>query len=100
MEYPFSELITQLQLKEDELVSEEKIITAISWRIQDLLDKSPDTLFSLLYRLDISEKNIKEALKDNEVDKKIALLIYERQLEKIKSRKINKSEKPTDDLAW
>jgi len=85
-----------------ELVSREKIIEALSWRVDQLIAGNPDQLFSMLYRLDISERRIKEAMaSEEEVTKKIAALIYERQLEKIISRQhFRSSGPPEDDLAW
>jgi hypothetical protein len=83
------------------VISKEKIIEVLSWRVEKLIEGNPDKLFSMLYRLDISERKIKEAMaSENEVTKKIAVLIYERQLEKIISRKHFTSETPEDDLAW
>ncbi|KAA5534451.1 hypothetical protein F0919_07450 [Taibaiella lutea] len=84
-----------------EMISKEKIIEVLSWRVDKLIEGNPDKLFSMLYRLDISERKIKEAMAtDNEVTKKIAVLIYERQLEKIISRRNFSAETPDDDLAW
>jgi len=85
----------------NDLVSREKIIAALTWRVDQLIAGNPDQLFSMLYRLDISERKIKEAMAtDDHVTKKIAVLIYERQLEKIISRRQFKSDAPEDDLAW
>ena len=85
----------------NDLVSKEKIIAALTWRVDQLIAGNPDQLFSMLYRLDISERKIKEAMAtEHEVTKKIAVLIYERQLEKIISRRHFKSDTPEDDLAW
>lgn len=83
------------------VVSREAIISALSLRVAHLLNENSGRLFSLLYRLDISERNIKQAMATrSEVPKKIAVLIYERQLEKIVSRKRFKTERPDEDLAW
>ena len=83
------------------VVSREAIINALTFRVAHLLNENSSRLFSLLYRLDISERNIKQAMATrNEVPKKIAILIYERQLEKIISRQRFKSQPPDDDLAW
>lgn len=88
-------------LSSNDLVSKEKILAALTWRVEQLIAGNPDQLFSMLYRLDISERKIKEAMAtEHEVTKKIAVLIYERQLEKIVSRNYFKSERPDDDLAW
>jgi len=82
-------------------VSKEKIIEVLSWRVEKLLAANPDQLFSMLYRLDISEAKIKTAMFNDEVfAKNIAVLIYERQLEKIISRKHFTGDIPDDDLAW
>ncbi len=94
-------LAGDFDLEINDLVSKEKIIAALTWRIDQLIAANPDQLFSMLYRLDISERKIKEAMAgDEDVTKKIAVLIYERQLEKIISRQQFKSDHPEDDLAW
>lgn len=96
----YNQLAQQFDLAENELVSEEKILEALALRVAALMDKNPDQLFSMLYRLDIDENKIKMALRESDVSKKIALLIYERQLQKIISRKENKSDEPNETLAW
>lgn len=106
MEHSDSELLAaalagDFDLAINDLVSRAKIIAALTWRIDQLIAGNPDQLFSMLYRLDISERKIKEAIAtDEDVTKKIAVLIYERQLEKIISRRQFKSSQPEDDLAW
>ncbi len=82
-------------------ISEEAIIEALTRSIARLLEINPDRLFSLLYRLDISEEKIKEAMVAEEgMVKKIAVLVYERQVEKMYSRQRYKSDPPGEDLAW
>lgn len=94
-------LAGEFGLATENLVSPEQIIAALAWRIDQLIVANPDQLFSMLYRLDISERKIKEAMAtDEDVTKKIAVLIYERQLEKIISRRHFRSASPEDDLAW
>jgi hypothetical protein len=89
------------QLPESELVSREAIIQALTIRVGYLLETNSSKLFSLLYRLDISERNIKQAMAARkDVAKKIAVLIYERQLEKIVSRERFKPDEPDEELAW
>jgi hypothetical protein len=84
-----------------ELVSKEQIIGALALKIERLIAGNPDQLFSLLYRLDISEHKIKQAMNANgPVALKIAELVYERQLEKIISRRRFGQERPDGDLAW
>ena len=56
----------------------------------------------MLYRLDISEKKIKEVLHNEDIAKRIAQLIYERQIQKYNSRINNKTttEEKDKDLLW
>lgn len=83
------------------IVSKSQIIAALTLRIDQLMHHNPDQLFSMLYRLDISEKNLKMAMmQELDVPKKIATLIYERQLEKMWSRSRFKNDNPDADLAW
>lgn len=94
-------LAEEFGLAFNDLVSTEKILAALTWRVEQLIAGNPDQLFSMLYRLDISERRIKEAMAtEQDVSKKIAALIYERQLEKIISRAHFRSDRPEDDLAW
>ncbi len=82
-------------------VSEEEIIRVLGYRIGQLLAGQPDQLFSMLYRLDISERKIKAAMElGQDVAKKIAVLVYERQMEKMLSRKQHRAQPPDEDLAW
>lgn len=84
-----------------EQVSKEKIISALAFRVEKMIAGNPDQLFSLLYRLDIAESKIKAAMHVPEgLPIKIAALIYERQEEKMISRKQFKADRPNDDLAW
>lgn len=88
-------------LQEEHLVGKEKIIEALSQRIDSLLAGNPDRLFSLLYRLDINERKIKTVLQTKEnVSRHLAELVYTRQIEKAESRKRFKSDKSDDELSW
>lgn len=94
-------LANSFELELPDTVSKEKIIEVLSWRVDKLLAGNPDRLFSMLYRLDISEAKIKGAMHDDAMfTKNIAVLIYERQLEKIVARRNFPSQAPEDDLAW
>jgi hypothetical protein len=58
-------------------------------KINSLLSRDFDKLISILYRMDVSEKKIRQLLKDNPTEdagKLIGELMIERQVEKIKSR--------------
>ena len=95
------ELLHTWGITASNVITKEALIDAIAFRVGKLLEANPDQLFSMLYRLDISEKKIKKAMIDEDgFSFIIAHLIYNRQLEKIISRKENKSHHPDDDLAW
>lgn len=96
-----SSLSQGFDLTEAQLISREKIIAALSERISQLIAGNPDQLFSMLYRLDISEKKIKLVLLQQEnIALHLAELIYERQLEKAASRKHFGRQEPDDELSW
>lgn len=69
--------------------AEDVWLTALSLRINDLIQHDFPKLVSLLYRLDINESGLKQLLKaypNADAGKIIGELIIERQLQKIKSR--------------
>jgi len=82
--------------------SEEEILRRLADRIVTILERGPDTFCQLMYRLDISEKKLNAILNEDDVALKIARLIYDRQLQKIQSRRENS--KPGDnadpELKW
>jgi len=85
----------------DRLISKQQVLAALSARIEQLMAADADLLFSLLYRLDISERKIKEVLKGgSEIALHLATLVYDRQLEKAAWRNHFKPDQPDDELAW
>lgn len=84
-------------------ISKEELLEALQIRIEQLLAGAPERLFSLLYRLDISEQLIKESLdKKENLAQGLAMLIYQRQIEKMESRKRYKKKpyQADNDLVW
>jgi replicative superfamily II helicase len=80
---------------------EEKLAASINQLIQNNFEK----LVSLLYRIDVSEKKLKNLLQDHvneNAGKIIAQLIIERQLEKMALRKKYKKENTasSDEELW
>ncbi|WP_462252363.1 hypothetical protein [Ferruginibacter sp.] len=80
---------------------EEKLSASINQLIQNNFEK----LVSLLYRIDVSEKKLKNLLQDHvneNAGKIIAQLIIERQLEKMTLRKKYKNENTgaSDEEPW
>ncbi len=83
-------------------VSEEEIVKLLAQRIVAILERGPDAFYQLMYRVDISEKKLNAAISDADVALKIAQLVYNRQLEKIRSRREHRAKRENDDpeLNW
>ncbi|PQJ10873.1 hypothetical protein CJD36_012950 [Flavipsychrobacter stenotrophus] len=83
-------------------ISEETILKRLAERVAVLVDRGAEAFFQMMYRLDISERKLNEAIGTPDVAEKIARLIYDRQLQKIRSRAFFKGGgKDVDqDLKW
>ncbi len=83
-------------------LSEEAILQLLADRVVVFLERGAETFYQLMYRLDISEKKLNAVLQDADVPGKIARLIFDRQMQKVKSRHENKMAPPVDDseLKW
>ncbi len=91
------------ELSLPDMVNEARILDLLSAKISRLLEGSPEVFFGLMYRLDIPEDKLADALKNqNDAVKIIACQVYHRQLQKIESRARYK--KPNDfsddELIW
>ena len=67
----------------------DELFAAVKNSIQDQLENSPSTLFPLLYRIDISEVQLRKVLNnlnESPIDK-ITQMIIERELKKVLMRK-------------
>lgn len=84
-------------------VNREELITDLAAYINTLITNDFSRLVALLYRLDISEKKLKDLLaiqKNTHAGLIIATLIIDRQLQKIESRKkykMNERDIPEDE---
>jgi hypothetical protein len=83
-------------------LSEEEILQLLAQKITEILQQGPDVFYQLMYRLDISERKLNEVTGCKDAAQQIARLIYNRQLEKIKSRYLNRQNKDNiePDLKW
>jgi len=93
-----NEIIRQLGI-EGQSETEDEIIQAITLRVRQMLDKSPELLFSYMYRLDVEESAINHALKNNKLyatDEALARLIWQRQKKRLEFKK-QFPVKPIDD---
>ncbi len=84
------------------MVSEETILRLLEARVSAILAQGAEPFYRLMYRLDISERKINALHGEPDAPAKIARLIYERQLQKIQSRRAHraKSDETDPDLAW
>jgi hypothetical protein len=92
----------QWELQLPETVTEEELLRILAQRVKLLLERGTEPFFQLMYRLDIPEHKLYDAMNTGDAPHAIAHLIYQRQLEKIQSRLINKTEANEDDfdLRW
>lgn len=85
-------------------MSDEQMIDILSEKVQAYLDVNISLLLSYLYRLDVREDLIKEALansSDEPGNRTLAKLIWKRQKQRLESKKSTKIDKLNDeDLAW
>ena len=84
----------------EEINDESQILELIKTRVAELMRVQPDLLMSYLYRLDIDEQKVDKSLKDHEnAIEKIAGLILERQIERVKT-KLDIKQDPIEGWEW
>ena len=77
------------------------IIDILALKLAAIAEQGPDSFFQLMYRLDIPEKRLTIAMHDKNAIHEIATMVYNRQLQKIRSRNFYKNSKPDDEsLRW
>jgi hypothetical protein len=83
----------------DKDMTEAELLAYLADVIAYMIDKKLDYLLSLLYRLDVSEKNINRALMPGNVeDANVALarLVIERQKQRIATKRAYREQNPTN----
>lgn len=97
-----SELRKQYGLQVPATISEEAILEKLAERVMVLINEGADAFFQLMYRLDIPEKQLMSVARDTDAPYKIARLIYDRQLQKVRSREYYRNNNISDDadLRW
>jgi hypothetical protein len=95
-------LSSEWNLQTQELISEEALLKLLAQKITEILAQGSDAFFQLMYRLDVSERKLNEVIGDEDAADKIARLVYDRQLAKIRSRHLNRQNKDNidPDLKW
>jgi hypothetical protein len=69
---------------------EELVIKLLADRIDYMLQSNPDMLMSMMYRMDVREKDLQEALQPGKLDeptRALALLVIKRQQERLETRR-------------
>ncbi len=79
------------ELQIPETFTENELLELLVAKISMLIERQPETFFQLMYRLDIPEKKLNAVLGNMDTIDKIARLVYERQLEKARSRQQHRS---------
>ncbi len=80
----------------ESVLDEQALLELFTKRVEDMMREDLNLLLSSLYRLDVDEDKIQDALKSASIPaaRGIALLIIERQKEKIQTRKKFSSSDP------
>ena len=97
-----SAIRVSLDIELQEGLSTDELKNIVAGYINPLISNNFNKLISILYRMDINEAKLRQLLHDNPAEDAgmiIADLIIERQLQKLKSQKENKSTNiiPEDD---
>ena len=67
-------------------ISEAEILLLLERKLGYLLEREPEAFFQALYRIDIPEQQLNAVLQRNDALQELARMVYERQLEKVRSR--------------
>jgi hypothetical protein len=98
------ELNQSLALSLPEQIPHDKLVSLLAEKINTLITADFDRLISILYRIDVSEAKLKYWLKENPAEdaaRIIALLIIERQMQKIESRRqFKKTDQADEEEKW
>ncbi len=91
----------QLGLQIPDTISDEELLQKLADKLASVIANSPDEFFQLMYRLDIPEVALQQALTKQNIAEELALLVYKRQMQKIQSRtKFTRDPIDDTDLQW
>lgn len=83
--------------------TESDILKLLAQQIAWMLEKQPETLFSLMYRLDVDEKKVRLALDQTNPSpphESLAWLVLSRQKQRLETKKSTPVDDLDPDLAW
>ncbi|GAA4455717.1 hypothetical protein [Rurimicrobium arvi] len=82
-------------------ISEEQLLAALADRVAYMLQHQSGVFFQLMYKIDVREDLLREAMLQQDVNLAIAKLILDRRLASVRSKKENPANRDTDsDLSW
>lgn len=91
------------ELDAEHLFTEAQIVDRLALRIAQLIAADPEGFFQLMYRLDVPEGKVHEALQTEDPAMAVARLVYLRQLQKVRTRQQFRPSPPApgdDELEW
>lgn len=94
---------TLFATKEEAILQSNAFINALASEINQLILTNFEKLVQLLYRIDVSETKLKALLKENpdkDAGLLIAVLMIERQLQKIKRQPTNENDIHCNEEKW
>ena len=96
-------LSTLFATKDEILLQSNSFLEQLATEINQLILTNFEKLVQLLYRIDVSEAKLKTLLKENpdkDAGKLIALLMVERQLQKLKLQSTSTNDDDCDEERW
>ena len=102
-QYEINKLLKQdWELTVPDTITEDELLELLAKRVVYIIERNPEQFFQLMYRLDIPESKLNNALVNQDAAMEIAHLIYNRQLMKIRSRQLYKQNNHSEDaeLKW
>lgn len=79
----------EMELQMPEQITEEEFLQLLADRVAHLMEAQPEYVFSMLYRLDVDERKVEQAMNPgNEVPANVGLarLILERQKQRLQTK--------------
>ena len=96
-------LDTLFATKDEAVLQDNLFVEALAAEINQLILTNFEKLVQLLYRIEVSETKLKTLLKENpdkDAGLLIAVLMIERQLQKIKRQPTNESDSACEEERW
>jgi hypothetical protein len=91
------EFDASITLETTEKMTFEEVRNALALQIRQLLKENRQLLFASLYRIDVSEKDVREALENNDTAMVLAGLILNKLNEKLYWRNLYRSKNPDEE---